>query len=170
MAGPFLRRSEFAAFRAALAKLSRLGNCGEVAPWIRNDTGADLERWSVLEVTGSIITAADDADQYEALVNLKGDLPSESDLLAVGVIPQAIDDGDSNRIILSGETYAKLIGPTGETMCGSRSGESTLTAGSGPITILFDPGPDDPQADPEGERIALVRLSGGEGRILRGGG
>lgn len=160
--GPFVRRDEIAAI---VADLSRSGvevsteSLRDGEAWIRNDTGSDLEAYSVVKLGNSIKTPGNNEAGYKygdpAFV---GEEIDEDDTEVFAVVQKPLANGKIARAVMSGATRVRLVGEADKTHATTKEGADTLEAAdSGPCVILYDPGPGD------SERIAWVRIGGGGG-------
>ena len=133
----------------------RTGNHFPVA----NGTEDDLPAFSVLELQRALIEPDTDENLYKSAVAFNGIKPTEESIFTFGITQQYLPAGviDSGAIV-SGVSFARITGPTGATLAKVANDAYTLTSDdAGNIPVLYDPGED------TGERIAIVRLSGGGG-------
>lgn len=76
----------------------------------RNDSGADVDRFGVLHITGVVIAQADNADEFYARPVLKGDEPdAPTDYIdAWAIAYEPIKNGKYGRVIVDGVTPALI--------------------------------------------------------------
>lgn len=124
---------------------------------VSNETGGNLPAFSVLEITSSAIDPDVNEDEYLNCLALTGDTVSEDGTDKIGITQQYLTDGEIDpNTVLSGVSYARLTGDTGQDYAKPIDGETALQASSsGPCVILFDPGP------AYEERTAIVRVGTG---------
>ena len=133
----------------------RTGNHFPVA----NSTEDDLPAFSVLELQRALIEPTDNETVYKSAIQFNGVKPTEESILTFSITQQYLSAGaiDAGAIV-SGVSFARITGPTGATLAKVANNAYTLLSDeAGNIPVLYDPGED------TGERIAIVRLSGGGG-------
>lgn len=131
----------------------RTGNHFPVA----NGTEDNLPAFSVLELQRALIEPDTDENLYKSAVAFNGIKPTEESIFTFGITQQYLPAGviDAGAIV-SGVSFARITGPTGATLAKVANDAYTLLSDeAGNIPVLYDPGED------TGERIAIVRLSGG---------
>ncbi len=161
--GKWVTRAEMASVIASLqAGNVSVAEAADDDPLVKNSTGEDLESYSVLKVSSSVMTPDNNANGYKyGPLRLVGDEVSEDDESAIVITQAPANDGKFVRAKASGETKVRLTGPLGgpdtdNKHATTKEGAYTLEASdSGPCVILYDPGPEDE------ERIAIVRIGGG---------
>lgn len=169
--GPFVRRKELPQLLQQLQ-----GSSSRATPidWtthcrVRNSSGSDVDEFSVLEITGSLITPTENEPEYLDGFSYEGDSVGEDDLPNFCIVQApATGTGADPDIVLgvhAGVSHARLTGSTGVQFAGPRSGSKLLTtADSGPCVVLYDPGP------AGAERIGIVRITGGNAPTSSSGG
>lgn len=128
---------------------------------VKNGTADDVPAFSVFELEAPAILPTESSESYQAAIAFSGKEVATDDTnkFAISQIFLSPDAEDSNAV-LSGVTFARLIGNTGQTNATPTNGGHLLTTGeTGPCVILYDPGP----AEGETERIGIVRIGGGGG-------
>ncbi|HUT14068.1 MAG TPA: hypothetical protein VMY42_26505 [Thermoguttaceae bacterium] len=73
---------------------------------VRNDSGADCDRFGVLGIDGPIIEPADNADEFKRQVALSGVAPTEPGRFVIPIEP--IADGKIGRAVACGVTVAQV--------------------------------------------------------------
>lgn len=131
----------------------RTGNHFPVA----NGTEDNLPAFSVLELQRALIEPDTDENAYKSAIQFNGVKPTAESILTFSITQQYLPAGaiDAGAVV-SGVSFARITGPTGATLAKVANNAYTLLSDeAGNIPVLYDPGED------TGERIAIVRLSGG---------
>lgn len=92
---------------------------------VRNDTGADLDRFAVVGLDVPIITAVENLDEFQRQATFSGVTPSSTYTGKFAVLQSGIPNGDIGRAMVSGITPVLLTGNA------SSSRESYADIGSG---------------------------------------
>ncbi|HUX00612.1 MAG TPA: hypothetical protein VMY35_06475 [Phycisphaerae bacterium] len=142
------------------------------APWrsgtclVRNDSGADVDRWGVLGVAGVDPTYAEDADAFANVPVLEGDTPADPDHRGRFVIAtEPIADGAVGQAVVSGLAVCQVdIKDAGHKYADIADGDAQqLVSGTrGSAVILHKP-------PGTGTSWCLVLLGGGTGLHVRYG-
>lgn len=129
---------------------------------IRNNSGADVDRFGVLGLDGVVYDVTDNAENYKNKAVLDGVEPTAADHeTRFVVLDETLKDGVIGRAHASGVCIANVdMQAEGDTHAGITDGDVTkLTSGSGPVEILHAPAG-------TGEKLCIVRLNASPSPIL----
>ena len=88
---------------------------GTTVVLVRNDSGADRDRFDVLGIAGPLISPSDDLDAFKSRVALTGVTPTAANHTGKFVVLlEPVADGEIGRACIAGVCPAKL-GPVGDT-------------------------------------------------------
>ena len=110
---------------------------------VKNNRGAQLPAFSVLELTEPLFDATASQEDYESRVAFSGGLPSIDGALNFVITQRLLEDGDIDPFaVVQGVTLATLSGPEGQLTAGPESNSEKLITGQIGAKILHDPGPE----------------------------
>jgi hypothetical protein len=126
----------------------------------RNSSGADVDRWGVLEISGVVFDPGDGASAeatFQSTPCVTGVTPTDSSKPFV-IAVEPIASGAIGRVSVAGVVQCKLdVAAAGDVTAGAKSGSLTeLKTGSGPARIIWK------QGGTGGGKWALVAIGGGE--------
>ncbi len=129
---------------------------------VRNDSGADVDRYGILGIDGPIITPTDNLDEFKNRVTLKGVLPTSAHADAFVVLLEPLADGVIGEAIISGVCQVQIdVASAADTTCGADVDDTAkLKSGAGSNSILW-------KESGTGTKWAVVRIGGGGGNILK---
>jgi hypothetical protein len=141
------------------ARVSQQRNAGVI--FVRNDSGADRDRFDVLGIDAPIVLPGDNLDEFKRQVTFTGVTPAEDDHAQKFVVLQEpVAAGQLGRAVIHGVTVARVSVETGdETAAGITDNDpSSLSASdTGAAQILWLEG----VSGTPGIVWAIVRLGGG---------
>lgn len=127
---------------------------------VRNDSGADRDRYDVLGIDGVIFTPTDNADTFKNDVALKGITPATDDHAGKFVIlAEPVKDGSIARAFISGVCVAYIdIDDEDHATADVKDADATslLSCDDGAVSILW-------AESGTGNKWAVVRFGGGAG-------
>lgn len=131
----------------------------------RNDSGSDVVRWGVLEISGVVFDPADGSDAEATFTStpcVTGVTPTDSAKPFV-IAVEPIAAGKIGRAAVAGVVQCKLdVTAAGDGTAGGKPGSrSELTTGSGSARILWK------QSGTGGGKWGLVAIGGGGGTSIR---
>lgn len=148
----------FAATRGIIVPPSNMA--GDVL--VRNDSGAAIDRFSVLGISAPLINPTDAFDSFAEAVRLVGVVPAASHIGALAITLEPIGIGKIGRAVVDGVSVARVfMVDNADKYADIRVGETgtLLSGGGGSVRLLSvqDVGDrDDPDI-----AVCLVRLGGG---------
>jgi hypothetical protein len=150
----------------AYLRTTRDGGGGEadvafraVAVPVRNTTGGDLARYSVVGIEGAVNDPATEEDAFKNSVRLIGRVPTTDDVGKFAVyVNSGVADGSTGTAVVSGVVLVKVDEGDGSTFADVADGvsDSLVAVTSGSAKILW-------RADGTGKQWAVVRIGGGGG-------
>lgn len=119
---------------------------------VKNASGADVDRFGVLEVTGVVFTPTDNEDEFKNNFALTGGTPS-TNLENFVVLLEPIPDGKFGRAIISGVTPVKIdvVDADHQFARAKSASAAELESGRGPARIIW-------KESGTGSKWSLVRL------------
>lgn len=131
---------------------------------IRNESGADRERFDVLGVAGTIVRPSDNADAFKERVALKGMTPGSEHAGRFAVLLEPLAANEVGRACVAGVCVVKVrMNDEGHTFAEAKAGQATMldSAASGTACLLYI----QPPSERENPQIAwtVARLGGGGG-------
>jgi len=131
---------------------------------IRNESGADRERFDVLGVTGTIVKPSENADAFKERVALRGATPGVQHAGRFVVLLEPLAANEIGRACVAGVCVVRVrMNDEGHTFAEVKSGQATMldSAASGTACLLWVQPPD----ERENPQIAwtVARLGGGGG-------
>jgi len=129
---------------------------------IRNDSGAAIDRFDVLGISGPLFSPTDAYDQFSEVVRLTGVTPTAAHVGAFAITLEPLRAGKIGRAVIEGVSVARVfMADNADTYADIRVGETgtLLSGGGGSVRLLSvqDAGDrDDPDI-----AVCLVRLGAG---------
>lgn len=120
---------------------------------VRNDSGANRERFEVLGLTSPLITPTDNLDQFQQEIALAGEAPSSTPG-RYAILIEPILSGQIGRAVVQGVTQCKInVSDTSHKFAESASGDTAklVSAATGSARILW-------AESGTGEKWAVVRM------------
>lgn len=126
----------------------------------RNDSGSDVARWGILEISGVVFDPSSGSDAEATFTStpcVTGVTPTDS-LKPFVVAVEPIASGVIGRVAVAGVVQCKLdVAAAGDSTAGGKAGSRTeLKTGSGPARVIWK------QGGTGGGKWALVAIGGGE--------
>ena len=136
----------------------RLLPAGQV--WVKNTTGADVDRFHVMGIGDPIFTPDDSADEFKRQVAIEGVAVTDEHVERFVIAVEPISDGAVGRGLITGVTVALVDKSSdGDTHAGAADSQTKLAGGyEGSAVILWS-------ESGTGEKLALVSFGQGLGRI-----
>ena len=85
---------------------------------VRNDSGDDRGRFEVPGIAGPLIEPAENLQEFQNRVALKGVLPQRSHRGRFVVLLEPLTNGSIGRAVISGVTVGKVVVQPGQRNCG----------------------------------------------------
>jgi len=140
---------------------------GTTVVLVRNDSGADRDRFDVLGISGPLIAPSDDLDAFKSRVTLTGVTPADPTHVGrFAVLTEPVADGEIGRAVISGVVPVKVSVADADAadwadICADVT--AYLTAGpTGSARVLW-------RAGGTGQQWALVFLGAGPAELLPAG-
>ena len=124
---------------------------------VRNDSGADCERFDILGIDCPLILPTDDEDRFTEQVALSGVLPVEADHGGrVIILQEPIAAGECGKGMILGTTPVTLtVTSESDMTAGIIDNDVTMLRSGGPLRILW-------KEEGTGEKWAIVQFSSGQ--------
>jgi len=130
--------------------------------YVRNDSGADLTRGNVLDISAPIFTPTDNPDGFGFPITFIGDIPAADEGTRFAVLVESIPDGAVGRAVMSGLAVVLVnVADEAHEFAATQASETELISGDAGVEILWK------ESGTGESKWAIIRIGGTGGGGLR---